>query len=98
MCDNVRMTTPDDLAPGYSRESIEAERASLQEYARSITEEADTRTVPVGDFIEGELLSETFQVTSPLSVYVDVIELLDRFDEDEAKLWEFLGKLKDLFA
>jgi hypothetical protein len=83
------MTTPE--------EAREQERAALQEFAASIIEQQpDPRQV--GDFMEGELLSETFQVTSPLSVYVDVIELLDRFDDDDAKLWEFLGKLKDLFA
>ncbi len=50
-------------------------------------------------FIEGELVSEISSIsTSPLSVYVDVIELLDHLDQDEGKLWEFLGKLKDLFA
>lgn len=52
-----------------------------------------------GQFIPGELVSEiSSMTTSPLSVYVDVIELLDKFDGDQTKLWDFLGKLKDLFA
>jgi len=40
----------------------------------------------------------TYMTTSPMSVHVDVCELLDMFEKDEARLWEFLGKLKDLFA
>lgn len=52
-----------------------------------------------GQFIHGELVSEiSSMTTSPLSVYVDVIELLDKFDGDQTKVWDFLGKLKDLFA
>ena len=33
-----------------------------------------------------------------LAVHADVCDLLERFDGDEAKLFEFLGKLKDLLA
>lgn len=33
-----------------------------------------------------------------LSVHADVTDLLERFDGDEAKLFDFLGKLKDLLA
>jgi hypothetical protein len=35
---------------------------------------------------------------SPLTVEVDVVALLERFDGDEAKAFEFLGKLKDLLS
>lgn len=35
---------------------------------------------------------------TPLSVFVDVLELLEHFDSDEAKTFEFLGKLRDLLA
>lgn len=34
---------------------------------------------------------------SPLQVVVDVLDLLHHFDEDEAKTFEFLGKLHDMF-
>jgi hypothetical protein len=45
-----------------------------------------------------ELIGEFAPISPPLSVFVDVMELLDHLDDDEAKLWEFHGKLKDLFA
>ncbi len=35
---------------------------------------------------------------SPLSVIADVRDLLEHFDGDEAEVFEFLGKLRDLFA
>ena len=39
---------------------------------------------------------ETISV-SPLSVFIDVQDLLEYFDGDQARTFEFLGKLKDFF-
>ena len=74
-------------------EAREQERSALEEFSQRLLDERD-----LDEAFEGEqLLSETI-TTSPLSVYLDVCELLDMFEKDESRLWEFLGKLKDLFA
>ena len=45
-----------------------------------------------------DVTSELETITaSPLSVFVDVHGLLDYFDGDEVRTFEFLGKLKDFF-
>jgi hypothetical protein len=87
VCDTGRMTP---------EEAREQERSALEEFSQRLLDEKD-----LDEAFEGEqLLSETITTSpmSPLSVHVDVCELLDMFEKDESRLWEFLGKLKDLFA
>lgn len=45
--------------------------------------------------IEGQL--EEIK-TNPFNVHVDVVELLDHFDGDEAAMFGLLGKLKDFLS
>lgn len=38
------------------------------------------------------------QLSAPLNVHVDIVDLLDHYQGDEAAMFEMLGKLKDLFG
>jgi len=50
------------------------------------------------DLLPMPRLEETrAEISMPaLSIYVEVVELLREFSGDEARLFEFVGKLKDL--
>ena len=47
-----------------------------------------------------EEMLETIEAVhmTPLSVHVDVVDLLDHFTGDEARVFDFVGKLKDLLT
>lgn len=46
----------------------------------------------------GELMETSFSAMPPLTVHVDIVDLLDHFHNDEQLVFEFIGKLKDLLA
>ena len=48
-------------------------------------------------FALAEELETTLSMPS-LTVHVDVVDLLDHFTGDEARVFEFIGKLKDLLS